>query len=105
MTQRELTLWEHLRELRKRLLISVIAVVAGTAVAFPFWEKIVILLKRPAQELNDGAGVPLIATQVTEAFTTSFKVSIVAGLVIASPVVLTQVNPFIAPGLTRPEPR
>ena len=36
MTQRELSLWEHLRELRKRLFISVIALVAGTAVAFPF---------------------------------------------------------------------
>ena len=75
MNQRELTLWEHLRELRRRLLISVIALVAGTALAFPFWEKILILLARPAQELNDGAGVQLIATQVTEALTTSFKIS------------------------------
>ncbi len=105
MTQRELTLWEHLRELRKRLFISVIALIAGTVVAFPFWEKIVILLKRPAQALNDGAGVPLIATQVTEAFTTSFKVSIVAGLVLAFPVVLYQVIRFIAPGLTAREQR
>ena len=105
MTQRELTLWEHLRELRRRLLISVIALVAGTALAFPFWEKIVILLKRPAQELNGGAGVPLIATQVTEALTTSFKVSIVAGLVLAFPVVLYQVIRFVAPGLTGREQR
>ncbi len=83
MTQRHLTLGQHLRELRRRLLISVIALGAGTALAFPFWKRIVILLKRPPQELNDEAGVPLIATQVTEAFTTSFKVSIVAGLVLA----------------------
>ena len=105
MTQRELGLWEHLRELRKRVFISVVAVVAGTAGAFPFWEKTVILLKRPAQELNDGAGVPLIATQVTEAFTTSFKVSIVAGLILAFPVVLYQVIRFVAPGLTGREQR
>ena len=105
MTQRQLTLWEHLRELRKRLLISVIALVVGTSVAFPFWEKIVVLLKRPAQDLNGGAGVPLIFTQVTEAFSTSFKVSIVAGLVLASPVVLYQVIRFIAPGLTGREQR
>ena len=87
MNPRELTLWEHLRELRRRLLISVIALVAGTALAFPFWEKILILLARPAQELNDGAGVQLIATQVTEALTTSFKISMVAGFVVASPVI------------------
>ena len=104
MTQRELTLWEHLRELRKRLFISVIALIAGTVVAFPFWEKIVILLKRPAQALNDGAGVPLIATQVTEAFTTSFKVSIVAGLWLALRVPVYRVIRFIAAGSTAREP-
>ena len=105
MIQRQLTIWEHLRALRRRLIISVIAVVSGTALAFPFWEKIVILLNRPAQELNGGAGVPLIATQVTEAFTTSFKVSIVAGLLLAFPVVLYQVIRFVAPGLTGREQR
>ena len=103
MTQRELTLWEHLRELRRRLLVSVIALVAGTALAFPFWEKILILLTRPAQELNDGSGVQLIATQVTEALTTSFKISMVAGFVVASPVILYQVIRFVAPGLTGKE--
>ena len=103
MSQRELTLWEHLRELRRRLLISVIALVAGTALAFPFWEKILILLARPTQELNDGAGVQLIATQVTEALTTSFKISMVAGFVVAFPVILYQVIRFVAPGLTGKE--
>jgi sec-independent protein translocase protein TatC len=103
MNPRELTLWEHLRELRRRLLISVIALVAGTALAFPFWEKILILLARPAQELNDGAGVQLIATQVTEALTTSFKISMVAGFVVASPVILYQAIRFVAPGLTAKE--
>ena len=76
MNQGELTFGQHLQELRKRLLYSLISVVAGTAIAFPFWEKIVVWLKRPAQALNNGEGVPLIATQVTEAFTTSFRVSI-----------------------------
>ena len=103
MNPRELTLWEHLRELRRRLLISVIALVAGTALAFPFWEKILILLARPAQELNDGAGVQLIATQVTEALTTSFKISMVAGFVVAFPVILYQAIRFVAPGLTAKE--
>ena len=78
MNQGELTFGQHLQELRKRLLYSLISVVGGTAIAFPFWEKIVVWLKRPAQALNNGEGVPLIATQVTEAFTTSFRVSILA---------------------------
>ena len=105
MNQGELTFGQHLQELRKRLLYSLISVVGGTAIAFPFWEKIVVWLKRPAQALNNGEGVPLIATQVTEAFTTSFRVSILAGLILAFPIVLYQVIRFVAPGLTRNEQR
>ena len=105
MNQGELTLSQHLQELRKRLLYSIIAVIAGTAMAFPFWEKVVVWLKRPAQALNNGEGVPLIATQVTEAFTTSFRVSILAGLILAFPIVLYQVIRFVAPGLTSKEQR
>ena len=105
MNQGELTFGQHLQELRKRLLYSIIAVIAGTAMAFPFWEKVVVWLKRPAQALNNGEGVPLIATQVTEAFTTSFRVSILAGLILAFPIVLYQVIRFVAPGLTSKEQR
>ena len=64
-----------------------------------------VWLKRPAQALNNGEGVPLIATQVTEAFTTSFRVSILAGLILAFPIVLYQVIRFVAPGLTSKEQR
>ena len=103
MTQQELTLWQHLGELRRRLLISVIALVAGTALAFPFWKEIVNLLARPTQELNNGVGVQLIATQVTETLTTSFKVSLVAGSLVAFPIILYQVIRFVAPGLTSKE--
>ena len=103
MNQGELTFGQHLQELRKRLLYSIIAVIAGTAIAFPFWEKVVVWLKRPAQALNNGEGIPLIATQVTEAFTTSFRVSILAGLILAFPIVLYQVIRFVAPGLTSKE--
>jgi len=105
MNQGELTFGQHLQELRKRLLYSIIAVITGTAIAFPFWEKVVVWLKRPAQALNNGEGVPLIATQVTEAFTTSFRVSILAGLILAFPIVLYQVIRFVAPGLTSKEQR
>jgi sec-independent protein translocase protein TatC len=105
MSDRELSLREHLQELRRRLLISVIALLIGTAVAFTFWEEVVELLKRPAQDVNNGEGVRLIATQVTEALTTSFKISLVGGLVLAFPVILYQVIRFVAPGLTGREKR
>ena len=105
MNDHQLSLREHLQELRRRLLICVIALVLGTCVAFAFWEDAVELLKRPAQELNDGQGVTLIATQVTESLTTSFKVSLFGGLILAFPVILYQVVRFVAPGLTGQEKR
>ena len=105
MRDRELSLSQHLQELRRRLLICVVALVLGTMIAFAFWEEAVELLKRPAQNLNDGAGVNLITTQVTEALTTSFKVSLSGGVVLAFPIILYQVVRFIAPGLTGREKR
>lgn len=99
----ELTLIEHLIELRRRVFISLAALIIGAMVAFLFWTDIVELLKRPAEELNDGAGVILIATQVTELLATSVKVSLVAGFVLALPVILYQVIQFVAPGLSSGE--
>ena len=104
-SSRELTLIEHLVELRKRVFISLLALVIGSMIAFLFWTDIVELLKRPAQQVNDGEGVILIATQVTELLSTSVKVSLVGGFVLAMPVILYQVVRFVAPGLTSAERR
>ena len=82
------------------LLISVVAMLVGTCVCFYFWEQIIVFLSLPAQELNDGDGVRLIATQVTESLSTSFKVSLFGGFVLAFPVILYQAIRFVAPGLS-----
>ena len=99
MSENRLTILAHLAELRRRLFISVVALLVGSAVAFPFWETIVELLVRPGPEVN------LIAVELTETLSTSIKVSMVAGFVLASPVILYQVVVFVAPGLTGKEKR
>jgi sec-independent protein translocase protein TatC len=53
--------------------------------------------------LNNGSGVQLISVEVTEKFTTSVKVSLLAGFILAFPVILYQVVMFIAPALTSKE--
>ena len=100
---RELTLIEHLTELRRRIFICLVALVIGVMVAFPFWTDVVELLKQPAA--GEGAGVNLIATEVTERLSTSVKVSLVGGIFLALPVILYQVIRFVAPGLTKSERR
>ena len=102
---RELPIMEHLRELRRRVLVCVVAVLAGSVVSFAFYEQIIEFLSRPAYDLNAGAGVDLVFIEVTELLSTAVKVSFVAGFVLALPVVLHQVVMFIAPGLTGRERR
>ena len=105
MSEHRLTILAHLAELRRRLIISVLALLVGTGVAFVFFERIIQLLVRPARDLETAAGGQLVFTEVTELLTTSIKVSFVAGFILAFPVVLFQVIMFVAPGLTGKERR
>ena len=96
---RELSLTDHLRELRRRILICVIAILAGSVAAFAFYKQIIHFLSRPAYDLEAGSGLDLVFIEVTELLTTAVKVSFVAGFVLALPVILYQVVMFVAPGL------
>lgn len=102
---RELSITDHLRELRRRVLICVVAILAGSVVAFAFYKQIIEFLSRPAYDLETGSGLDLVFIEVTELLTTAVKVSFVAGFVLALPVILYQVLMFVAPGLTGRERR
>ena len=105
MKSREQTLLQHLSELRRRVFICVVAVLAGSAVSFVFFEEIVEILVEPARDLGLGTGGELIYTEVTELLTTAIKVSFVSGVILASPIIVSQGVMFVAPGLTRQEKR
>ena len=102
---RELSFMEHLGELRRRLLICVAAVLAGSAVSFVFYEQIIALLSRPAYDLQSSQGINLVFIEITELLTTAVKVSFVAGFVLALPVILYHAIMFVSPGLTGRERR
>ncbi len=105
MTERQVPLQEHLSELRKRLMYSVIAVVVVTGVAFVFHQQILLLLMEPAQGFVDSPGGKPIFTELTEFISTAVKASLLVGLIGSLPFVLFQVIMFVAPGLTRSERR
>src|ERR671925_370735 len=86
---------EHLGELRTRIMRALFFLLGGLAVAFPFSERIVDWLARPVTKL----GYKLVFTAPAEAFWVQMKVALIAGLFLASPVILWQVWAFIAPGL------
>jgi sec-independent protein translocase protein TatC len=90
----EATLVEHLDELRSRLIITLLVLVPAFLLAFAFHERLMEWLTGPLP--NDKQ---LVTLGVTEPFTTSVKVSLLAGLALALPVVLWQVWAFLAPAV------
>ena len=90
----EATLVEHLEELRARLIVVLLALVPAFLLAFVFHEQIMEWLTGPLP--NDKK---LVTLGVTEPFTTSVKVSLIAGLALALPVLLWQVWAFFAPAV------
>jgi sec-independent protein translocase protein TatC len=99
----QMTLIEHLDELRGRLIKSVGALVLTTAIAFVFTPTLFQLLIVPAPDVIKREG--LIFIEPTEAFLTYFQVSLMTGIGLASPVILYQVMAFVLPALTRREKR
>jgi sec-independent protein translocase protein TatC len=93
---------EHLRELRVRLIRSAIALTVGFIVAYFFSDQLFTLLTMPIRQVAHGK-LLLIGTGVGEAFYTKIKVSLVAGLFLASPAVFWEIWRFIAPGLYQTE--
>ncbi len=96
---REMSLMEHLAELRTRLMIAAGGVVAGTAVSFVFAEQIIRWLMAPA-ELQS-----LLVIGPTEAFTNYFRVALFGGIALAMPVILYQLFRYIDPALHTHERR
>lgn len=108
----EMTLQEHLAELRKRLAIAVAAIAVGTIVMWFFYDSLIGFMEHPyCQYLRAhpnkavGPGCQLYITGPVEGFTTRLKVSGYAGVVIAAPVVLWELWRFITPGLHKHEKR
>jgi sec-independent protein translocase protein TatC len=100
----EMTLLEHLKELRNRVVVSAVAVVLGMVVCLVFWETIVGWLLAPAREEYD-PNFGLAVFSPTETIGVLFKVGMYGGLILASPVVLYEILAFIIPGLTPKERR
>lgn len=91
-----MTITEHLEELRKVLLVSLAALAVATVITyFGFRSQLLSLLTRPVKEL----GVSLVYITPAEAFFTSIKMSFLAAIFLALPVILWEVWSFILPAL------
>lgn len=95
---REMNIWGHLNELRKRLFYSVAALIVGVIIGFIFGDQLLEWVAHPIGGLEN-----LLSIQVTENISVYFRVTMLAGFIIALPFILIQIMLFISPGLTSKE--
>lgn len=98
---------DHLEELRKRLVYSIIAVAVGFLLCWGYAENIFAIMQRPIMDAlhRNGMSEKLVYLNPTEPFNLYLKIGFMAGLFVASPFVLYQLWLFISPGLYRNEKR
>ncbi len=88
---------EHLGELRKRIIIIAIAVLAGTMASYFFVEELVDLLAAPVAHLE------LIYLSPPDLFLAQLKIAVITGVMITAPITLLQLWLFVKPGLKKNE--
>ncbi len=105
-----MTLFEHLRELRYRLVVAILAIIVGMIVAWFFRDPLMIILERPYFEAiadlkakNPDADTSLVNINLTSPLTLALKVSALAGALLTAPIWLYQLWAFIVPGLLAKE--
>ena len=91
---KELSLMQHLGELRDRLIVATVAVIITTVIAFFFAKDIILALELPAH-----LGKPLQIISPTEGFTTYMRVSLFSGIALAMPVILYEIYAYVDPAL------
>lgn len=102
----QMTLMEHLTELRRRLVICVIAVAIGVAIiGGPLYEPIKDWLTEPYCEVAADPECGLLQTDPIEGLSVRFKVAGYGGIAMAMPILLWQVWRFVSPGLYANEKR
>ena len=100
-------LGEHLRELRRRIVVSTIAIAIGAVAGWFLYQPLYEALQQPVLDVAADKGVQAQVNfpNMTSAFNLHVKLAVYIGIVVASPVWLYQIWAFITPGLTRKERR
>lgn len=94
----EMTLLDHLRELRNRVIKAALALIVTTLFSFLFWRTIFGWLLAPARSYDPT--FQTVISSPTESISVIFKIGLYGGIILASPVFIYQFFAFVVPGLT-----
>lgn len=104
-----MSLGDHLRELRNRVTIALVAIITGSVLGWIYYARIIEQLIKPLTDLAAERGttgkIGINFQNMTDAFATQITVSLFVGMIVASPVWLMQIWGFVVPGLTKKEKR
>lgn len=95
MSDQNLSLTEHLKDLRDCIIRSGLIIIAGFLVAWNYSETLFVVIRKPIQPYIDN----LVFTAITDKFIAHMKVSLLAGVIFTCPLWLYQVWKFVSPGL------
>jgi len=98
-----MTVFEHLAELRRRILISIVVIVGTASLCYWFAPDIIRFFLHYYRDVTHGKKNQFIFTGPLDAFVTRLKVATYAGILLALPVWLWQLWRFITPGLSKRE--
>lgn len=93
----ELTFWDHIQELRSRLIRIILGLFVGSSIAYFYWKQIWDALAQPITKQHLQVG--FIATNPMETLVTSLKMSVISGAILSFPFTMWHVWRFLAPAL------
>lgn len=99
-----MTIWEHLEELRRRLIVCIVTLLVGFIACWFFREQLFSIVQAPFLRFV-AKGDKLSFISLTEPFMVYMKLSFIGAIVLTSPILIAQVWLFIAPGLYKKERR
>ena len=99
MSDRSMSLVDHLEELRRRILVSIVAILAATAIAFFFSDALLKVILLPS------GGLQLNAFSLMDGFFIKWRLALYTGIVIAFPIWAYEIYAFVNPGLLGNEKR
>ena len=96
----EMTIWDHLKELRNRLFVGLVSLVVTSGLSFIFADKIIAVLANPLGGIQN-----FLSIEVTENMGVFMRVSLLSGFIFSLPIILYEILGFVVPGLTDQEKR
>lgn len=104
-TDKNMHVFEHLNELRKKLFVSLIVFIIALVVAFVIYDGIVDVFITFYSSIPSGGENNLFVNSVVEGITTKLKVALVMGLIFSTPIHIYNIVSFIFPALEKKEKR